>query len=310
MITGGLYGRLLEAMRQKELEQHARSGMAPDLAEITRRYPQGGVSAGPHAEEAEPSNLSPSGGPTRDPNFRQLSMAPFVERLQRAEYPDVSAGATAPSGESAAFHPGVTWPLSRGSNDPSFAGVPVPWPATPRMTPVPVGFRGLPIPRGLGPLPWPQSVPKGATPPMPEAWRHLGPLLGLMPELLREHFMSEGDDSLDQDAVVDPITELEIGTRGKGVRRRRQQKVPLSINGKKPHVPSPPIAPDALGEPLGGIIGAGGGDDFGRCKRAASGSDDTWNEFCNSLATPALRARCRSNTPKSRIGWCGQLDES
>ena len=133
-----------------------------------------------------------------------------------------------------------------------------------------------------------------------------------MYELERQRLMGELDDGMDQDEAADPITEVEIGTRGKRVRQLRKRKVPLGINGKKPHVPSPPIAPDAPGEPLGGRIGAGGGDDHERCKRAASGSFDTWNEYCNSLPTPALRARCRSSaySLNLREGWCGALYES
>lgn len=79
---------------------------------------------------------------------------------------------------------------------------------------------------------------------MPPAWRHLGPLLGLMPELLREGLTGEVDDNGIQDGSADPITEVEIGWHGKGARRRRKRRVPLGINGQKPHVPSPSIVPD------------------------------------------------------------------
>jgi hypothetical protein len=302
MAVGGLYELLLEAMRQKELGRYSRPGMTPeDPAETARRY----------GDDNNPNDETSGEIQQRNPNFRQVSPAPWVAAYQRA-YPSLT-------GADASQDAGSFGASSETPKAPWWAPQPPPIMVGPGGRFLPVSGR-FPTPqpfsarRSMGQLlPMPGTGSTNLPPiPMPEAWKQLRPLLELMPELLREGLMGEVDDSTDQDAAVDPITELEIG-RGKGAGRKRKSKVPPSINGKKPYVQSPSIVPEASSESgIRGNIVAGRGSDKQRCLRASSGSTDTWDEFCRSLTMPWQRAQCFNKThrPDARQGWCGELDEN
>jgi hypothetical protein len=140
--------------------------------------------------------LAPSAAP-RDPNFRQLSRAPFVERLRAAskaaEQPDgQSRAATSPSGGDA-FSSTASSPLGEGPYDTYPTRAALTWAvAPPRVTPVPIGFRGRPFPSGPMPTPSPTSPQKIPVPEIPDAWKALGTMLGLLPGLVLERFSSSG----------------------------------------------------------------------------------------------------------------------
>lgn len=163
--------------------------------------------------------------PSRDPNFRQLSRAPFVERLQTIaqalEQPDDEFGAPSTS------------------------------PAT--LTPLPVRFRsgsiGLPFP-GQPPSAPPNS---GSPPGAAELWKVIKPLWEIYrgsrpsgrppapspsdrPEALRERPLDELDERKDANPPVDPIDEL---------RQEGRKKAPSKI--KSPNIV--PDLPDEASDP-------------------------------------------------------------
>jgi hypothetical protein len=158
--------------------------------------------------------LSPA---LRDPNFRQLSRAPFVERLQSAEYPDVGAAASA---DRSGMGAGVPWTFDRSP-----------------MTPMPVGFR-----RTLarpGPVPPPTPTAPGYTPQraISEGLKRWGLLSAFMLELERKRLMGELDDG-DQDAAVGPILELyQRGRRGTKSKGGSGEEKPVTIVNPPSTVP-------------------------------------------------------------------------
>ena len=190
MAYRGLYQLLLDAL------EDSRPGMAPDdPAEIARRYPQNGATDSPHAEAQ--SRFPPvSNSPPRDPNFRQLSRAPFAAEAQASD------GSNARSNP-----PAYLWtapPQNAGSFGAHGDRPTLPWwaPPLPPMLPVP-GGRFLPRPSGpVSPGPvlstgstGPSKIPM---PPLAEAWNVWGTTLGLLPGLVLERFSSSGRGGDDQ----------------------------------------------------------------------------------------------------------------
>lgn len=185
VVPRSLFQLLVEAL------QDSRPGMVPDdPAEIAGRYPQSGGSNRSNAE-AQTRFPPPVDVPQRDPNFRQLSRAPFAAQAQTPVGSNVQPNS-----------PDYLWnaPLQHAGSVGAYGDGPTLPRWSPPMLPVPGGRIVLPRTSGLGgPMPPPSttSPPSIPMPPMPEAWRVFGPLLMLHPELLRERLFGERGESRD-----------------------------------------------------------------------------------------------------------------
>lgn len=267
VVPRSLFQLLVEAL------QDSRPGMAPDdPAEITRRYPQNGVSNSRNAE-AQTRFRPPVDAPPRDPNFRQLSRAPFVAQVQTPVRSNVQPNLPDYLWNAPLQHAGSVGAYGDGPTLPRWS------PPPPPMLPVPGGRLAIPRTSGLGgPMPPPSttSPPNIPMPPMPEAWRIFGPILMLNPELLRERLFGERGESKNADAAADPIHELEQRRPGKAGSKAGNR--PATI------LNAPGIVPDAPGE--------------------APDTDDDGNKFCHDRWEREMD-RCKKRFPGVRA--CEQM---
>lgn len=251
-----MYELLLAAMRD------ARPGMAPDdPADIAGRYPESSVPDYPYAEAQLRVSQLASNLLQRDPNFRQLSRAPFAAQAQ------------APDGSSLLSNsPDYLWtaPLQNAESARAYGDrSTLRWaPIPPPMLPVRAGRFPLPGAGGLGgptPLPRPGSTSKIPMPEIPEAWKILGPILMLYPELVREGLLGE--------RAPDQILEVhQKRRRGAGSKTER----PATIQN------GPSVVPDADADV------------------SASADDRDW---CQRRYDEELK-KCWENFPRSKYGEC------
>jgi hypothetical protein len=231
----------------------------------------------------------------RDPNFRQLSRAPFVERLQNAEYPDVGAAASA---DRSGMNAGLPWTFNRSP-----------------MTPMPASFRGALVRRGPMPPPsatGPEYTPQhGYTPQraISDAFNRWGFLFGFMHELQRKRIMGDLDDG--QDTAAGPILELyQNRRRDERSKPGSRKEEPVTIENAPGIVPDAHADADADADADVSVATEGGNKanpcldrwegEYNSCDRFWLPKTSRWKEACQARANDRLSLCYRNGrTPDS-----------
>lgn len=254
MAYPGLYQSLMDAL------QDQRPGMAPDdPAEISRRYPQGGVPDGWNWE-AQTRYPQPADESTRAQQIRQLSLAPFAaQAFGRSNTPSSLPGDDSIVSLQSARQAGA------------YAAEPTLWAAGMRLPMAggrfsPTGRFGRPIP----PPPAPSDLPKMPMPEVPQA-------LKLWWEWVKLHAQFAGafgppgamDNSNGAATGVAPIDELHARKRN-----AKPKAGPTNMQG------APGTVPDADAD-----------------AEAAAAAEEEAKDFCYQRYLKEIK-RCQRKFPK------------